>query len=53
MKHHGLDHLAIVVPDTEAALKSWRDTLGFPLLYSEVEGHQTEVIEKILRHCGL
>lgn len=36
MKHHGLDHLAIVVPDTDAALKTWRDTLGFPLLYSEV-----------------
>jgi methylmalonyl-CoA/ethylmalonyl-CoA epimerase len=36
MKHHGLDHLAVVVPDTEAALKTWRDTLGFPLLYSEV-----------------
>jgi methylmalonyl-CoA/ethylmalonyl-CoA epimerase len=36
MKHQGLDHLAIVVPDTEAALKTWRDALGFPLLYSEV-----------------
>ena len=35
MKHNGLDHLAIVVPDTEAALKVWRDTLGFPVLYSE------------------
>lgn len=35
MKHQGLDHLAIVVPDTEEALKLWRDTLGFPLLYSE------------------
>ena len=36
MKHRGLDHLAIAVADTEAALKLWRDTLGFPLLYSEV-----------------
>ena len=36
MKHQGLDHLAIVVPDTEVALKTWRDALGFPLLYSEV-----------------
>lgn len=36
MNHQGLDHLAIVVPDTDAALKTWRDTLGFPLLYSEV-----------------
>lgn len=35
MKHHGLDHLAIVVPDTEEALRIWRDTLGFPVLYSE------------------
>lgn len=32
----GLDHLAIVVPDTEAALRTWRDTLGFPVLFSEV-----------------
>ena len=36
MKHQGLDHLAIAVPDTEAALKTWRDTLGLPVLYSEV-----------------
>jgi methylmalonyl-CoA epimerase len=36
MKHQGLDHLAIAVPDTEAALKIWRDSMGFPLLYSEV-----------------
>jgi methylmalonyl-CoA/ethylmalonyl-CoA epimerase len=35
MKHQGLDHLAIVVPDTEAALKIWRDKFGFKFLYSE------------------
>ena len=35
MKHEGLDHIAIVVPDTEEALKVWRDKLGFPVLYSE------------------
>ena len=35
MKHQGLDHLAIAVPDTEEALKIWRDKLGFPVLYSE------------------
>ncbi|MFZ5832469.1 MAG: VOC family protein [Planctomycetota bacterium] len=35
MKHQGLDHLAIVVPDTEAALWFWRDTMGLPVLYSE------------------
>ena len=35
MKHQGLDHLAIAVPDTEAALKLWRDTFGFKVLYCE------------------
>ena len=34
MKHQGLDHLAIAVPDTEDALKTWRDTFGFKVLYS-------------------
>jgi methylmalonyl-CoA/ethylmalonyl-CoA epimerase len=32
----GLDHLAIVVPSTEEALKIWRDRLGFPVVCSEV-----------------
>ena len=32
----GLDHLAIAVPDTEAALAVWSDQLGFPVLLSEV-----------------
>jgi methylmalonyl-CoA/ethylmalonyl-CoA epimerase len=31
-----LDHIAIVVPDTEAALRIWRDRLGLPVLFSEV-----------------
>jgi methylmalonyl-CoA/ethylmalonyl-CoA epimerase len=31
----GLDHLAIVVPDTKAALELWRDTFGFPVLFTE------------------
>jgi methylmalonyl-CoA/ethylmalonyl-CoA epimerase len=31
-----LDHVAVVVRDTEEALRLWRDTLGFPLLFSEV-----------------
>ena len=35
MKHQGLDHLAIAVPDTEEALKVWRDQLGFKVLFSE------------------
>jgi len=33
--HQGLDHLAIVVPNTEEALKLWRDTFGFKVLFSE------------------
>ena len=32
---NGLDHFAIAVPDTEEALKVWRDKFGFALLYSE------------------
>ena len=35
MNHQGLDHLAIAVPDTEAALELWRDTFGFKVLFSE------------------
>jgi len=31
----GLDHVAIVVPDTDSALALWRDTLGLKVLYSE------------------
>ncbi|MEY2877778.1 MAG: hypothetical protein RLZZ15_158 [Verrucomicrobiota bacterium] len=31
-----LDHLAIVVPSTDEALKTWRDKLGFPVVCSEV-----------------
>ena len=30
-----LDHVAIVVPDTEAALLIWRDKFGLPVLFSE------------------
>jgi catechol 2,3-dioxygenase-like lactoylglutathione lyase family enzyme len=32
----GLDHLAIVVGDTEAALQVWRDRVGLKVLYSEL-----------------
>ena len=35
MKHQGLDHLAIAVPDTEEALRIWRDKFGFKVLHSE------------------
>jgi methylmalonyl-CoA/ethylmalonyl-CoA epimerase len=46
---NGLDHLAIVVPDTEAALKVWRDRFGFPVLLSEkVNGDTT-----LLTHLDL
>ena len=31
-----LDHVAIVVPDTDEALKIWRDRVGLTVLYSEV-----------------
>lgn len=34
--HQGLDHFAICVPSTDDALKIWRDTLGFPVVCSEV-----------------
>ncbi len=30
-----LDHFAIAVPDTAEALRLWRDTFGFKVLYSE------------------
>jgi methylmalonyl-CoA/ethylmalonyl-CoA epimerase len=38
---NGLDHIAIVVPDTEEALKIWRDRFGFIVLYSELVNDQT------------
>ena len=41
MKHQGLDHFAIVVPDTEAALQLWRDRLGFPQVHTEVVNQGT------------
>lgn len=36
-----VDHIAIVVEDTETALLLWRDTLGFPVLLSEQVHNQT------------
>ncbi len=32
----GLDHIAIIVPNTDEALAIWRDRLGLAVLYSEV-----------------
>ena len=36
-----LDHLAIVVPNTEAALLIWRDKFGLPVLFSETVNNGT------------
>ncbi len=35
-----LDHIAIVVASTEEALQLYRDTLGLPLLFSEIMEEQ-------------
>jgi methylmalonyl-CoA/ethylmalonyl-CoA epimerase len=35
MNFKGLDHLAIAVANTEKALETWRDKLGFTVLYAE------------------
>ncbi len=37
----GIDHIAIVVKDTEEALRFYRDVLGLPLLFSEVLEEQS------------
>lgn len=42
--HQGLDHLAIVVPDTQKALEIWRDRFGFPVLYSEKVANDTTLL---------
>lgn len=36
-----LDHIAIAVKDTDAALEIWRDKFGFPVLLSEVVNRGT------------
>lgn len=40
----GLDHLAIVVPDTKDALLVWHDKFGFPVLYSEAVNEGTVLL---------
>lgn len=45
----GLDHLAIAVPDTEAALLIWRDRVGLPVLHQEKVNDGTI----LLTHLGL
>lgn len=44
MNHNGLDHLAIAVASTEDALKTWRDRLGFPVLYAEKVNNETVLL---------
>ncbi|MGC6424471.1 MAG: VOC family protein [Lentimonas sp.] len=44
MKHNGLDHLAIAVPDTEEALKLWRDAMGFEVVCSEKVNNETVLL---------
>jgi methylmalonyl-CoA/ethylmalonyl-CoA epimerase len=38
---NNLDHIAIVVADTEAALRIWRDKFRLPVLYSETVNNGT------------
>lgn len=40
----GVDHLAVVVPDTEEALRVWRDRFGFPVVLSETAGDNTVLL---------
>jgi methylmalonyl-CoA/ethylmalonyl-CoA epimerase len=37
----GLDHVAIVVPDTEEALEVWRERFGFTVLFEEKVNNDT------------
>ncbi|MCY7353224.1 MAG: VOC family protein [Cytophagaceae bacterium] len=54
MHFQGLDHLAIAVPDTEVALKTWRDKLGFPVLFSETVNDDTVLLTHLdLGNCHL
>lgn len=40
---HSLHHIAVVVPDVEAALAFWRDTLGLPV--ARVERIEAEAVD--------
>jgi methylmalonyl-CoA/ethylmalonyl-CoA epimerase len=40
----GLEHVAVVVPDTQEALKIWRDKFGFPVLFSEAVNDGTVLL---------
>src|SRR2546423_1589703 len=41
MMFKSLDHLAVVVPNTEAALLIWRDKFGLPVLFTETINNGT------------
>jgi len=41
---NGLDHLAVVVADTEQALQIWRDRFGFPVVLSETVNNGTTLL---------
>jgi methylmalonyl-CoA/ethylmalonyl-CoA epimerase len=41
---NGLDHLAVVVTDTEQALQIWRDRFGFPVVLSETVNNGTTLL---------
>lgn len=41
---NGLDHIAIVVPNTQEALEIWRDRFGFPVLFSEAVNDGTVLL---------
>ena len=40
----GLDHVGLVVPDTEQALALWRDRLGFAVVHAEVVNDGTVLL---------
>jgi methylmalonyl-CoA/ethylmalonyl-CoA epimerase len=40
----GLDHIAVVVPNTEEALKTWRDAFGFPVVVQEKVNDDTVLL---------
>ncbi len=42
--YQGLDHIAIAVEDTEAALEIWHKRFGFPVLFSEKVNDETVLL---------
>jgi methylmalonyl-CoA/ethylmalonyl-CoA epimerase len=50
MNFTGLDHLAIAVPNTEAALKIWRDKLGFQVVLAEKVNNNSVLLTHLDLH---